>query len=235
MDNQQHRSKHDRVEVVLAAMNELGEATAAAIAAQAGFAYSTITSTLRALENAGRAHRVRTEGRTTWRPTTTTTDTAPAADTPAAPEKTTSEPAPRTPAEPTADADPSDTTDPDQAPTNATTLGEAPIDAQPADPAAPQDEDTPGATADEDKADNNNAHGADASPSRRPKGALREAVLAILRRQPDTAFKISELSKLLDGASQGAIANAVHKLAAQGSVEQTIEKPATFKILQHPA
>lgn len=70
----------------------------------------------------------------------------------------------------------------------------------------------------------------DAPPAaRRGKGKLRDEVLAILQDHPDTAYKVSQLSKLLDGASQGAITNALHKLVTDGTVTQTVERPATYQ------
>jgi hypothetical protein len=53
---------------VLAALAELGEATAAAVAEKAGLGYSTTTPKLRAWEDSGQAERRRTDdGRTLWR------------------------------------------------------------------------------------------------------------------------------------------------------------------------
>jgi hypothetical protein len=71
---------------------------------------------------------------------------------------------------------------------------------------------------------------ADAQPTaRRGKGKLRDEVLAVLQDNPDTAYKVSQLSKVLDGASQGAITNALHKLVTDGTVTQTVERPATYQ------
>jgi len=64
---------------------------------------------------------------------------------------------------------------------------------------------------------------------RRGKGVLRDAVLAILQTHPDDPYKVGELSKFLDGASAGAVANALTKLAADGAITQTVDKPATFQ------
>ncbi|MEV0811350.1 MarR family transcriptional regulator [Micromonospora sp. NPDC050200] len=53
---------------VLAALAELGEATAAAVAEHAGLGYSTTTPKLRAWEGSGQVERFRTgDGRTLWR------------------------------------------------------------------------------------------------------------------------------------------------------------------------
>jgi len=70
---------------------------------------------------------------------------------------------------------------------------------------------------------------AEAPAARRGKGTLRNEVLAVLQRNPDTAYKVSQLSKLLSGASQGAITNALHKLVTDGTVAQTVERPATYQ------
>ncbi|MFD0786393.1 helix-turn-helix domain-containing protein, partial [Micromonospora azadirachtae] len=52
---------------VLAALAELGEATAADVADRAGLAYSTATAKLRALQHAGQAESIRTEDkRAVW-------------------------------------------------------------------------------------------------------------------------------------------------------------------------
>ena len=53
--------------------------------------------------------------------------------------------------------------------------------------------------------------------------------MTILQQHPGNAYKVGELSKLLGGASAGAIANALHTLAADGTVTQTVESPATFQ------
>lgn len=77
---------------VLAALADLGEATAAGIAEHAGLGYSTTTPKLRTWEHTGQAERVRTDdGRTLWRltaagraATATTHDRRDPADAPAA-------------------------------------------------------------------------------------------------------------------------------------------------------
>lgn len=75
----------DPVEAVAAAMARLGEATAAAIAEEAGQGYSTVTARLRTLEANGRAERTRGDDqRTYWRLLPTTTPPTPA-DAPADP------------------------------------------------------------------------------------------------------------------------------------------------------
>jgi hypothetical protein len=73
------------VSKILAALSELGEATAAALAQHAGIGYSTTTPKLRALEADGHAERFRTtEGQTRWR-LTATAPAGTAADAPGTP------------------------------------------------------------------------------------------------------------------------------------------------------
>jgi len=60
-------SKPNPVEVLADALRAFGEDTAAGVAEKIGMAYSTVTPKLRALEEAGRAERVRRDGRTFWR------------------------------------------------------------------------------------------------------------------------------------------------------------------------
>jgi hypothetical protein len=92
---------------VLAALAELGEATAADVAEHAGLGYSTTTPKLRAWEDSGQAERVRTDdGRTLWRLTpagraATATPAAPAGDQPhPQPGPTSSDPLPDPDGEP---------------------------------------------------------------------------------------------------------------------------------------
>jgi DNA-binding MarR family transcriptional regulator len=227
MDQQQSGTKPDALEIVIATLGQLGQTTASEIATEAGLAYSTATAKLRALHDAGRAQRLRSsvDGRTLWRLT-------PVADATAAPAASDIAADPATPIEDSAD-------DLDHQPTSADDVrepGEAtdPDDDQPSDTAphsAPATAPTRTGTteahdpANADTNDNDNQQ----AGTRRGKGALREAVLKILQNNPDNAYKVNQLSKLLDGASQGAIANALHKLAADGTACQTVERPATFQ------
>ncbi|MFY1652804.1 hypothetical protein ACN27J_18175 [Solwaraspora sp. WMMB762] len=73
---------------------------------------------------------------------------------------------------------------------------------------------------------------------RRRKGELRDEVLALLRRNPDTAYKVGEICKLInqahDGAqvnqaSAGAVANALDKLVIAGNVTRLDTKVATYQ------
>jgi hypothetical protein len=69
----------------------------------------------------------------------------------------------------------------------------------------------------------------DGRRARRPKGALRAQVLAVLQDHSDTTFKVSQVCKQLPGASAGAIANALDKLVADGTAKQVADKPATYQ------
>ncbi len=230
MDHQQHESKPDTIEVTVAAMERLGDATAAAIAADAGFAYSTVTPKLRALEDAGRAERLRTdEGRTLWRliPADQAADTPAAADVDVDVDTMAGKPDDEKPAPPAcAEA----TTDDGDGAARATEPAgdeqpETAPDAAAAEPATAQT----GVDLASDQAGDDGTDTAEPATTRRGKGALREQVLKVLQEHPDTAYKVGELSKLLDGASQGAIANALHKLTGEATVTQTVERPATFQ------
>lgn len=73
---------------------------------------------------------------------------------------------------------------------------------------------------------------------RRTKGSLREAVLRVLQDNPDTAYKVGQVCKLVDAASKdqdvnpagaGAVANALIKLTNDGLVTQTLTSPATYQ------
>jgi hypothetical protein len=68
-----------------------------------------------------------------------------------------------------------------------------------------------------------------AQPGRRRKGQLREEILGVLTRSPGAQFTVGQLAKHLDGASNGAVVNALHTLAARGLAVQTVERPATFR------
>ncbi|PZG09664.1 hypothetical protein C1I95_28760 [Micromonospora craterilacus] len=75
--------------------------------------------------------------------------------------------------------------------------------------------------------------------TRRGKGSLRTAILAILKAHPDRQYKTSELCKLIDRAEAGtgankagagAVANAATKLVADGVAVQTVDQPATYQL-----
>ncbi len=234
MDNQQHEAKPDTIEVTFAAMERLGEATAAAIAAEAGFAYSTVTPKLRALEDAGRAERLRPgEGRPLWRltPAEQVADAPPASvvDTTPGEEADDKQAGPAS-TEEIAAADDDGVDDGDEAAEPADDEKSRPRSGKRRRRAASTSTSTsPRADLASDQAADSGADPAQPATTRRGKGALREAVLKVLQEHPDTAYKVGELSKLLDGASQGAIANALHKLTGEATVTQTVERPATFQ------
>jgi len=77
------------------------------------------------------------------------------------------------------------------------------------------------------------------APARRVPGSLRAAILDVCQTDPDRQFKVAELCRLIDSASagtgakkaaQGAVYNACTKLAAAGTLTQTVDKPATFRL-----
>ncbi|WP_406106311.1 hypothetical protein [Micromonospora globbae] len=104
--------------------------------------------------------------------------------------------------------------------------------------AAGTEQQTP-APADATEASTHNGDGRrkPAQPRRR-KGELRDEVLTLLRRKPDTAYKVGEICKLInqahDGtqvnkASAGAVANALDKLVIAGTVTRLDTKVATYQ------
>ncbi|MGC4808749.1 MarR family transcriptional regulator [Micromonospora sp. DT233] len=107
-----------------------------------------------------------------------------------------------------------------------------------ADPAVDTKEQTPPqATEPEARVRDSDGRRKPAQPRRR-KGELRDEVLALLRRNPDTAYKVGEICKLLnqahDGdavnkASAGAVANALDKLVIAGTVTRLDTKVATYR------
>jgi hypothetical protein len=225
--------KPDTLELVHQAIGALGAATAAEIAAHAGIAYSTVTPKLRILADVGRAEFFHGgDGRGKWR-TTTQTDIS------------TNHAEPSTPVEPT--TPPAQTPADDTTNTDITAQGDetvpaehvAEVDTKDTDevaaPAATEPAAEPTPAADGEVAGiAPAAHGADTdSPAvpRRRKGTIPKDLLAVMQTHPDTAYKVGELSVLLGGTSMGAIANALHKLVIDGTVTQTVEKPATFQAL----
>jgi len=84
---------------------------------------------------------------------------------------------------------------------------------------------------------------ASAGTLRRPSGSLRGAILDVLEADPGRQYKVGELCKLIDRASEGsgyvnvgagAVFNAVVKLVGEHRVMQTVDKPATFQIAAQP-
>jgi hypothetical protein len=240
---------------VLAALADLGEATAAAVAEKAGLGYSTTTPKLRAWEESGQAERFRTgDGRTLWR----LTDAGRTAT--AGPSRPTDGQHPTTPdtQDPSSGPDVADQQRPDGGAPSAEPDDPPAVDGdEPAEPgtgvdvpadaaATPADtdrvEEAPADRAPEDRSDGDAADARDEGGSarnRRAGGSLRGAVLDILEAHPDREYKTGELCKLIDAAnagsgaakaSPGAVANAATKLVADGKAVQTVDRPATFQL-----
>ncbi|MFI7650311.1 MarR family transcriptional regulator [Micromonospora sp. NPDC049460] len=237
---------------VLAALAELGEATAAAVADKAGLGYSTATAKLRALEHTGQAEPIRTEDkRAVWRltdagRTTVGTDHSPlpahdtGTDTPfEAPAQATANDDPAEERDTTEDADTADEESPTPhtppaAASSATADAPSQADGATAEPAVAFDMDSehPAAASEDpqtDPAAPTAEAGTSTAGSRRTKGSLRGAVLDILEAHPDRAYKTSELCKLIDAANTGADA----KKASAGAVNNALFKlVAAGKALQ---
>ncbi len=232
---------------VLAALAELGEATAAAVADKAGLGYSTATAKLRAWEQTGQTERIHTESkRAVWRLTdagraTVGTDQAasPAHSSPP-------DVLPDEPAQPASEDEPVEATDtaefPEEPPTPQpanpdhgkplTSVSDTavPPDASTlpdgeAEPVAATDGDSqqPAPTPDGTEPDTATPSDDPATPtegSRRAKGSLRGAVLDILEAHPDRQYKTSEMCKLIDAANAGTGA----KKASAGAVNNALVK-----------
>lgn len=232
---------------VLAALAELGEATAAAVADKAGLGYSTATAKLRAWEQTGQAERIHTESkRAVWRLTDAGRATVGADRAGSPAHGSPPEVLPNELARPASDDEFSEATDasgsPEELPTPepessahkkpSTSAGEpaAPPDA----PTPPDGEGEPVAAADGDGQQtaptpegtdpDTAAPPDDAANSmdggRRAKGSLRGAVLDILEAHPDRAYKTSEMCKLIDAANAGSGA----KKASAGAVNNALVK-----------
>ncbi|MFG3302913.1 MarR family transcriptional regulator [Micromonospora chersina] len=241
---------------VLAALAELGQATAAEVAEHAGLGYSTTTPKLRAWEGSGQAERVRTgDGRTLWRLTdagrsATATTAAPqpaAADAPApsADREVAQLDAAEAQLQP-GDGDPSTAADTTGPPDNSPAPQQEPesvapeVRASTAGNVADKATDPPSQTSAGGHDSGDGPRGEDRSTAgRRRGGSLRGAVLDILEAHPDRAYRTGELCKLIDAAnagtgaakaSAGAVANAAIKLVASGKAVQTVERPATFQL-----
>jgi DNA-binding MarR family transcriptional regulator len=243
---------------VLAALAELGEATAADVAEHAGLGYSTTTPKLRAWEDSGQAERFRTgDGRTLWRLTAAgraaTATREPDGHTPQ--DAGTAEPtvAPEMSDErchngtsgPATGADDSRSASERAEPT---TAGAEPAKAPAEEPVTPPGTvsvgDTPAdPTPGQERDSSDTGDGASAAvrpaKTRRAGGSLRDAVLDILEAHPDRQYKTGELCKLIDAANEGtgaskasagAVVNAATKLVAAGAAVQTVERPATFQL-----
>ncbi|MCI4066187.1 MarR family transcriptional regulator [Micromonospora sp. R77] len=242
---------------VLAALADLGDASAAAVAEHAALGYSTTTSKLRAWEESGQAERFRTgDGRTLWRLTAAgrTATAAPGGDmVEGAGFSGTSDPAVAGGGEQRDSGNEPATADDDQ------TVGRGGPAAVPAldasevseEPAAGPDGRGAGVAPDQSTTtatpltgvgvDAGTASQATDQPPkvRRAGGSLRATILDILEAHPDRQYKTGELARLVDAAnagsgaakaSAGAVANAAIKLVAAGRAVQTVERPATFQL-----
>ncbi|MGC5022807.1 MarR family transcriptional regulator [Micromonospora sp. DT47] len=245
---------------VLAALAELGEATAAAVAEHAGIGYSTTTPKLRAWEESGQAERFRTgDGRTLWR-LTDAGRTATAATSPTRPDSRQPAAAPATP-EPSTEPNvveeqPQDgdgsSAEPDDPP--AAEGDDEPAESDPdVDlPAAPQAPPTT-ASADTDRAVETPAeptaederHGSEAvdtpqdvarpAKARRTGGSLRGAVLDILEAHPDREYKTGELAKLVDAGNEGSGAAKASPGAVANAVTKLVADGKAVQTIDRPA
>ncbi|MFG1648394.1 MarR family transcriptional regulator [Micromonospora sp. NPDC049275] len=229
---------------VLAALADLGDATAAAVAEHADLGYSTATAKLRVWEGTGQTERVQGEDkRAVWRLTESGHATVGAARN-ASPTVASAGPeSPPADSPSTGDAvddDPGATSDIERSGEQPTTPtadeaadGEPPAADPPAradeptaddDPAPTVDDDPPRAgTLDDGEAEAvSTSDAASTAPGRshRAKGSLRAAVLDILEAHPDRAYKTGELCKLIDAANVGTDA----KKASAGAVVNAADK-----------
>jgi hypothetical protein len=215
----------DPLETVVTTLAEVGLMTAGQLAEHLGIAYSTLTPRLRQLESVGRVQRVKDTAtrQTLWR---SIADHL-------------SGDADQEPLRAVADDDGRDS----HGPNAVCTRPVEHTDVQTGDSATMErreaEAETSGAdadTADEDPdavtpAASLGGTAADSAvtPTRRPKGSIADGILMVTRAQPDTAFKISQLAKALDGTSAGAIANSASKLVVSGELTLVCEKPATYQ------
>ncbi|MBQ0905464.1 MarR family transcriptional regulator [Micromonospora sp. U21] len=243
---------------VLAALAELGVATAAAVADLAGLGYSTTTPKLRAWEESGQAERFRTDdGRTLWRLT--------AAGRAATATATSRESGGRTPADPV----PPDVTvelTPDERSQDGDDLPAVELDdpgtsidehTEPAavgtDPEAATVETTTPTPAETDGAgetpvgstpgrepacsDTADAASAEARPAktRRVGGSLRGAILDILEAHPDRQYKTGELCKLIDTANEGTGAAKASPGAVVNAATKLVAAGTAMQTVERPA
>ncbi len=244
---------------VLAALGELGEATAAAVADKAGLGYSTATAKLRAWEQTGLAERIRTEdNRAVWRLTDTGRATV-GADRAALPTHTADDVLPGEPAQATADTPdaPAVTADAAEPPEQPAPEPDNPAGGgQPVDSAAPPDapappggdeERTPSADGDAQQAEpapdrrepeagaESAGSGTSTARSRRTKGSLRGAVLDILEAHPDRAYKTSDLCKLIDAANAGTDAKKASAGAVVNAADKLVNDGKAVRTVDKPA
>lgn len=212
----------DRSARLLAALVELGQATAGGLAEHTGIGYSTTTPKLRRLNKYGLAEPVRDDnGPAVWRPTGAGSvhhaatraegeNAAGGAGRPTGRQKAGPDPAAGT--DTRNDPPPPPATDADGTPE---------VDAVPDGGATPA------------------AEGRSETVRRAP-GSLGRAVMVILRAHPHVAFKVGELSKLINQAeagtgmppaSPGAVVLACQRRVNAGEAILAAEKPASFQLL----
>jgi hypothetical protein len=200
-------SASDAQQKILTALRKLGKASAVQISEHTKLAYSTTTAKLRSLEAAGQARRQRQpDGATIWQPA----DLAAGTTAQKPPDTTTTK-----------------TGTPNAGKNKPSSRRTRPSAARPKDQPV-SGERTAASAAGPGRA-RSDAGAGDAQRARRPKGALRAEVLAVLQNLPDSTFKVSQVCKHLPGASAGAIANALDKLVADGTARQVADKPATYQ------
>lgn len=229
---------------VLAALADLGDATAAAVAEHADLGYSTATAKLRVWEGTGQTERVQGDDkRAVWRLTDSGHATVGAGRTASPTDSSAGPESPPDDSPSTGDAVDDDlgaTSDTEQSGDQHTTPtpdsaadGEPPTSAAEAhahvdeptagddDPAPTVDDPPQAGTLDDGEAKAvANPDAATTAPGRRAKGSLRAAVLDILEAHPDRAYKTGELCKLIDAAYVGTGA----KKASAGAVVNAADK-----------
>ncbi|MBM0273978.1 MarR family transcriptional regulator [Micromonospora tarensis] len=239
---------------VLAALADLGDATAAAVAEHADLGDSTATAKLRVWEGTGQTERVQGDDkRAVWRLTDSGHATVGAGRTSSPTDSSSGPESPPDDSPSTGDAvddDPGATSDTEQSgeqPTTPTPDNAADGEPPAADPHARADEptagdDNPTPTVDDDPPqagtlDDSEAEAvatpdaASTAPGRshRAKGSLRAAVLDILEAHPDRAYKTGELCKLIDAAEAG---TGVLKARPGAVVNAAVKLVAAGKVVQ---
>ncbi|MGS2619308.1 MarR family transcriptional regulator [Micromonospora sp. LZ34] len=242
---------------VLAALAELGEATAAAVAAHTELAYSTTTSKLRAWESSGQAERIRTDdGHTLWR--LTAAGRAATAPTPESGVQTPADPG-ENPSVELASPDghgrkgddlPAATPDEQQAAgadQKEPPAGELESVARPTDDAptpTSADTDTAGApptdpTPDQAPTTSDSAQAPQAEDrppnARRAGGSLRGAVLDVLQAHPDRQYRVGELCRLIDAANAGTGAAKASAGAAANALAKLVIAGKVVQTVERPA
>lgn len=227
----------EKIEAVHRAITALGEATADAIATQAGMAYSTVTPKLRALADDGRAEFFKDpNGKGKWRIIPAETDGTPthpdAAELAVEDADLEPRPQPETAAPETTDSPPAETTDNTPAGVDVDSADEADITDTSDSTALTDHRPTASAdTADDAPASSDQTDTEPDKPAKRPrrrKGDIPRELLAVMQNEPDTAFKVGALAERID-ASAGAVANALNGLTAAGTVRLVGEDPAMYQ------